>query len=217
MSQQHWRTFLTVDLSLPEKGKGQDTKAAQRRREVLDMITPKFNDASKINTRFTSTELLVWQGKEYPPGILPPEDVVQQILWELYELNFIHELVSLDHRACANLDPSDTAQLMERQVLIAQCFSVDSFRNVVIPSENHGFAANNSNKCFRSIFFLIVVMNSWKGAKPMIFSASPDSFQNMTAAYTLEALVTKYYCQQFFNYFGRAAQIPHRLFAVDDN
>jgi hypothetical protein len=76
MSQQHWRTFLTVDLSLPEKGKGQDTKAAQRRREVLDMITPKFNDASKINIRFTLTEPLVWQGKEYPPGVLPPEDVV---------------------------------------------------------------------------------------------------------------------------------------------
>jgi hypothetical protein len=51
----------------------------------------------------------------------------------------------------------------------------------------------------------------------VIFSASPDSFQNMTAAYVLEALVTKYYCQQFFNYFGHAAQIPHCLFAVDDN
>jgi hypothetical protein len=31
----------------------------------------------------------------------------------------------------------------------------------------------------------------------------------------LEETVTKYYCQQFYNYFGRAAQIPHRLFAID--
>jgi hypothetical protein len=33
-------------------------------------------------------------------------------------------------------------------------------------------------------------------------------------AVDLEKVVAKYYCQQFFNYFGRAAQVPHRLFAT---
>ena len=34
---------------------------------------------------------------------------------------------------------------------------------------------------------------------------SPDS------AMVLENVVAKYYCQQFFNYFGRAAQVLHRF------
>jgi hypothetical protein len=38
---------------------------------------------------------------------------------------------------------------------------------------------------------------------------SPD------AARELEKVVAKYYCQQFFNYFGCAAQVPHRLFATN--
>ena len=37
------------------------------------------------------------------------------------------------------------------------------------------------------------------------------------AAMSFENLVAKYYCQQFFNYFGWAAQIPHHLFAMKDN
>jgi hypothetical protein len=32
-----------------------------------------------------------------------------------------------------------------------------------------------------------------------------------------ENVVAKYYCQQFFNYFGRAAQVSHRLFALIAN
>jgi len=59
---------------------------------------------------------LVLQDKEYPPGVLPPEGVIREILWELYELNFIRELVSLDRRA--KLDLSDTVQLLDRQTKI---------------------------------------------------------------------------------------------------
>ena len=38
---------------------------------------------------------------------------------------------------------------------------------------------------------------------------SPDS------AMELEKVVAKYYCQQFFNYFGHAAQVPHHLFETN--
>ena len=33
----------------------------------------------------------------------------------------------------------------------------------------------------------------------------------------IEEAAAKYYCQQFFNYFGHAAQIPHRLFVIAIN
>ena len=149
--------------------------------------------------------------------MLPPEDVVRQILWELYELNFIHELQSLDQRACADLNISDTAQLLEWQMKISRCFPINSFRHVMIPSENCGLAADDLGERFRFVVELLNVMKSWRGDKPVIFGISMDNLRDSTlqARLHLEKTITKYYCQQFFNYFGRAAQIPHRLFAIN--
>ena len=56
-------------------------------------------------------------------------------LIELYELNFIHELQSLDRLAYADLDLSDTVQLVEWQMKISRCFPINSFRRVTILSE----------------------------------------------------------------------------------
>jgi len=213
MSSQHWRTFLSMDLSVPDKG---TTKAAKRRQEVLEMLVPKSSIYPEVQTRSTAKQPLVWQGKEYPLGVLPPEDVVRQILWELYELNFIHELQSLDRRACADLDLSDTAKLIERQMKISRCFPINSFRHVMIPSENCGLAADDLGDRFRFVVELLHVMKSWRGGKPVIFEISIDNLRDSTrqTRLLLENTIAKYYCQQFFNYFGRAAQIPHRLFAI---
>jgi hypothetical protein len=214
MSSQHWRTFLSMDLSVLEKG---STKAAKRRQDILDMLLPNSSTYSEVQKRSTAKELLVWQGKEYPLGVLPPEDVVRQILWELYELNFIHELQSLDHRACADLDLSDTVQLVERQMKISRCFPINSFRHVMIPSENCGLADDDLIKRFPFVVELLHVMKSWRGDKPAILSMSMDNLRKSTrqTAILIEETIAKYYCQQFFNYFGRAAQIPHRLFAIN--
>jgi hypothetical protein len=167
----------------------------------------------------TSKEPPVWQGKEYPPGVLPPEDVVRQILWELYKLNFICELLSLDHRACTDLDLSDTMQLLNRQTKIARCFPLDSFQHVTLLLRNGGLAADNFNERFCFVIALFLIMKSWKGVQPKIFEASEENVHNLSqqGAMGFEKLVAKYYCQQLFNYFGWAAQIPHRLFITENN
>ena len=219
MSSQDWRTFLSTDLSVPEKGvPGKDlTKAATRRQNVLNMLVPKSSIYPEVQTRSTMKQLLVWQGKEYPSGVLPPEDVVRQILWELYELNFIHELQSLDRRACADLDLSDTVLLLERETKISRCFPISSFRHVMIPSENCGLAADDLGERFQFVIELLHVVKSWRGDQPALFDISMDNLCNSTnqTRMLLEKTIAKYYCQQFFNYFGRAAQIPHRLFAIN--
>ena len=214
MSSQHWRTLLSMDLSVPVQG---STKAAKRRQEVFDMLVPKSSIYPEVQTRSVTNQLLVWQGKEYPSGVLPPEDVVRQILWELYELNFIHELQSLDRRACADLDLSNVVQLVERQMKISRCFPINSFQHVTIPSENCGLAADDLSEHFWFVVELLHIMKSWSGDKPAFFEISMDNLHDLThqAQLQLEKTIAKYYCQQFFKYFGRAAQIPHRLFAVN--
>jgi hypothetical protein len=209
LSSQSWRAFLSIDNNAPNKG---ETAAARRRQESLDMILPDPNMYPEVERRSNLAGPIVWQGREFPP-VLPPESVAREILWELYELNFIHELQSLDRRACGDLDVSNPAQLLDREVLISQCFRTDSFRHVLIPSGNHGLADDDFDKRFRFIVALALVVKSWKGQKPTELT---DDLSNLSrnAAMELEIVVAKYYCQQFFNYFGRAAQIPHRLFAL---
>jgi hypothetical protein len=210
MSNQHWRTFLSIDPSVPEKT---ETRAARRRQESLELII------RGVDPLRVSIGPIIWQGEEYSSGVLPPDDIVRQILWELYEVNFIHELQSLDRRACTDVDLSNHTQLFERQIMISQCFHISSFRPVPIPSENLGLAADDLDERLQFILTLVLVMQSWKGEKPVILGASQDKIRNFSrkGKMQFERVVAAYYCQQFFNYFGRAAQIPHRLFTTSND
>jgi hypothetical protein len=105
---------------------------------------------------------------------------MQQILWELYELNFIHELQSLDYRACADLNISNTMQLIERQTKILRCFPINSFRYITILSEKCGLAADDLSKRFQFVVELLHVVKSWRGDKPVIFDISTDNLYNST-------------------------------------
>ena len=93
------------------------------------------------------------------------------------------------------------------------------FRPVPIPPENLGLAADDLDEHHRFITALALVMQSWKGEKPVILSAPLDNIRKFTrqAVMQFETVVTKYYCQQFFNYFGRLSQISHHLFAPNNN
>ena len=117
---------------------------------------------------------IVWQGREYPPGVLPPGNVVREILWELYELNFIHELQSLDRRACQDLDLLSADKLFDRQIKISQCFfRTSSFRHVSIPSKNLGLADDDDDNRFRFVTALVFVVKErnlryWPGMSPIL-------------------------------------------------
>jgi hypothetical protein len=212
LSNQSWRTYLSIDNN-SVSGRG-DTKAARRRQEVLDKLLPNPDMYPGVEKRSGSMGLIVWQGKEYPSGVLPPVNILREILWELYELNFIHELQSLDRRACRNLDLSNATQLFDRQVEISQCFNTSSFRHVPIPSENRGLADDDFDKRFGFVTALVFVVNSWTGAKPAMLARDLSKMQlSPSGAVEMEKVVAQYYCQQFFNYFGRAPQVPHRLFS----
>ena len=168
LSNQSWRTFLSIDNTVPEKG---ETKTAHRRQEVLDTILPSSDMYPGVKRWSGLMGPISWQGREYPLGVLPPENVIREILWELQEANFIHELQSLDCRACHDLDLSDAIELFDRQELISCCFlHMSLFKHVSIPSENLGLADDDFNKHFQCITGLVFVMNSWKGDKPVILA-----------------------------------------------
>ena len=223
MSGQSWRDFLATDLStISEKSftsEKKDTKAARRRQQILDMLTPRSYLFPDVKTRSTTGEPIIWQGKKYVPGILPADHIIREILWELYQLNFYYELLSLDRRACTNLITSDSVQLIDRQALISECFPVDPFKSTSLPTRNCGLAGNDVEERLPFVLALVRVMYSWKGDKPPVFQLAVQSFHEISASHAteLEEAATTYYCQQFYNFFGRAALVPHRLFPTNIN
>lgn len=212
MSGQSWRDLLATDLSrFSDDG---DTKAARRRKRVLDTLMPNSLSDPEVKVRSNAGEPFAWQGHSYPSGVLPADHIIQQILWELYELNFTHEFLSLDRRSCVDLDLSNGSKLFERQALISGCFAVGAFKYIPLPDRNRGLAADSLRDRLPHLIAMVLVMRSWKGIKPAAFTIAnqlPADISDQQAK-DLEDVVTKYYCQQFFNHFGRAAQVPHRLF-----
>ncbi len=211
MNAQHWRDFLNIDLSSSSEVIDTDTRSAKRRRHTQDLLKAKLSMVPGC-----VVGEFVWQGCSYRPGDLPPENVVRQILWELYELNFAQEFLSLDRHACTDLDLTDKDALYERQSLITKCFASRVLNYAPLPNTNCGLAGETIGDRLPYLWHMVQIMDSWKGTKPAIFGLADHSPQRVTnqQARDLEVAATKYYCQKFYTYFGRAAQTPHRLFLV---
>ena len=215
MNAQHWRDFLNANLSNESEVAATSSKSAKRRQYAHDLLKATLSSNPVVVPRCTVGEPFVWQGHGYPPGVLPPKDVVRQILWELYELNFAQEFVSLDLRACAQLDLTDADQRYARQSSISKCFPSNALNFAPLPNTNCGLAADTIQDRLLYLRPMVQIMVTWRGPKPTVFGLTrlPPHVITDQQAKDLEDAAAKYYCQQFFIYFGRAAQIPHRLFA----
>ncbi|RDB22517.1 hypothetical protein Hypma_010170 [Hypsizygus marmoreus] len=59
-----------------------------------------------------------WHGRQFESDELPPQRIIQEVVWELFELNFCFEFVGLDSRASEGT--GDTLEGCQR--LIMSCF-----------------------------------------------------------------------------------------------
>ena len=78
LSNQSWRTFLSIDNAVLEKGetKASETKAVLHRQEALDIILPNSDMYPGVERRSNLMGPITWRGREYPSGVLPPEKVI---------------------------------------------------------------------------------------------------------------------------------------------
>jgi len=217
MNAQHWHDFLYIDFTMSTvlEVAGTSTRSAKRRQHAQDLLKTKLSSNAVVVPRCTVGEPFFWQGRSYCPGNLPPEIVVRQILWELYELNFAQEFLALDRRACTDLDSMDNHKLYGRQSLISKCFVSNTLNYAPLPNNNCGLASETIRDRLPYLRYMVQIMEAWKGTKPTIFGFAHQSRITDQRAIELENAATKYYCQQFYTYFGCAAQVPHQLFPVN--
>lgn len=215
LSAQMWRTFLSLDYlqTTSTTTTASTTKSSKRRDQIREIMGSSLNASGIVEA--TSPAPVHWRGQELRKGELPSKEVVREILWELYELNFRFELFSLDRRA-SSLWKNSSIDPAVRQEQICSCFSSAmpaSLTSINIPSSNEGLVSDDWRARLPHIIALVRVMRSWGGKQPAAFGLVGSLRGNFTEphALELERAVAVFYTQNFFNFFGRAALLPHRI------
>ena len=102
-----------------------------------------------------------WQGQTISSTYVPPVQVAQEILWEIYELNFRFEFKALDCRAHIPVEEVDGPS---HDQLILACFpGRTSLAVAPITSAREGLGATHWRDQRCSIIVMRTVMQTWRG------------------------------------------------------
>jgi hypothetical protein len=199
LSNQQWRDLLLGALSL-----GDNTALSCTLEQVTSIFANTLENLSIDLSSFSTNTT------NHFPTVSVLE--MQNIVWELAELNFRFELLALDKRASSRSRDEDT-----RQGLILQCLSTHDLFVTDTQRGNVGLASIEWRKRLPCLLSLQTLMRDWKesiGPKPtpLILPDLPSvEHYSEQDVQLLEDAVTHFYTQSFFHFFGRAAIIPARL------
>jgi hypothetical protein len=137
-------------------------------------------------------------------------NVVREIIWELFEHNFRYELQALDMAAA----PSEWHDARLRQDAVRSVFGRDGkfiIWNDVLPSSNVGLQAESIHDRLSSLEQLRLLMKSWRGVPTAIRDVSLLDKVSKALFDEREYQIILFYCQTFFDFFGRPPVCPHRI------
>ena len=216
INNQQWRTLLFLPLNHNPAARPKHDGSSQRNRTQMqhDIVRTLLRHCldldEELDLRPETKADAWWNGEKIMLGRIPPVNVAQQILWELCQLNFQYELSALDHRAhvpvVGTIGPP-------RDQLILACFpGRPSLMFAPLQSAREGLAAPDWRARRSSIAAMRTLMKTWKGFTGFGFhlarevnSLSEREFQEV------ESSVAHLYTQFFYDYFARAAVVPHTL------
>ncbi|KAH6867480.1 hypothetical protein BKA70DRAFT_1452950 [Coprinopsis sp. MPI-PUGE-AT-0042] len=208
INKEQWRLFLNgvrqrLPLPLPDVA----ATSSHKPPHYLDGMTNLLRDIGEVVWFDQQFKLTSQQGATSIPG-----DVIAEVVWELMELGFRFELAHIDRcLAPTQWEGEDS----NREDQIFNVFArepdgaVGGFTLAAFPTKNCGLASSDICECARATFALQEVVKSWPGCPSEITSA-PFS----ESSYHVDDLTTKishYYCQTFFECFGRPPVVPHGL------
>jgi hypothetical protein len=167
-------------------------------------------------------DTVMWKGKavKLDKHRFPRDGIVQEVLWELYELNFRSDLLSLD-RLLAPSHYSDVDKMLQRQSVLAKCFPGGDEADFQwlrprISLANHGLGAASVSHRRNFILALAHVMTDWERVKvPLLVKYSSTRTLIDEEVYHLEGAVASFYCQTYYDCRGRVPLTPHRSKPAD--
>jgi hypothetical protein len=205
---QMWRTLLSLPLEQEVKSQPPSTKSASRR-ELIRTLLEEASKMADIELNSAPSNTVFWHEHEVHPERIPERRVAQEILWELHELNFRFEFLALDHYAH---DPTMSKEGKSREDMILACFPGRGGDSILVADTSlaHlGLAAEKWQERAQHVLAMRDVMQSWKGFDNAHLSVGKEYGEREIVV--METALAKFYAQSFFDFFGRAAILPHRL------
>ncbi|KAJ7791865.1 hypothetical protein B0H13DRAFT_2394142 [Mycena leptocephala] len=190
LKSQAWRDILAGKVTTQGRA---DTKARARSEGIERLLAPAMK-ACGVDS---------YSGFPADVTTIPPitNKRAKEIIWEVAEMNFRFELLSLDRRA-SGLDRPDECR---------ECFPGRMLIGVPIEASQRGFASTVLTKRHPYNVGLAKLMCAWPGAPSVVCEAGIERAWPEAEMRELEKTVASFYCQQFYEYFGRAAVIPMRI------
>jgi len=204
-----------------------ETKESRHGREKQQRIKDDTNrvDKFKLDTSlYTSVSEIFWRGR-----LLLTKDalrnnqftvrtsVAQEIICELFNQNFALELLALDWIVFPRDNMSDE-EGMERDAKVSACFPDGILVGMDYPMVDQGLGALCWRDWIEYVEAFRMLLSTWKGemvsgdvalqlgGSPLVVATVTE--QDIEA---LEMVVYAFYCQTFFDHFGRAPCVPCRL------
>lgn len=167
----------------------------------------------------TSREVF-WKGRAYDVvdggvvgmGTKP----IREILWELAELSWRYELLTLDKFAAPHmwLGPDAAASRSATILLVFPDSPSFVLTNSPFPTCNFSISAPARADRLKAFTSLRRVMSDWQGCPVAIKEAMADYVPSSPECHetrVVEAQTMLFYCQSFFEYFRRAPILPCQL------
>lgn len=141
---------------------------------------------------------------------LPPV-ILREVMWELYEQNFRLELLALERCIVSGVDMSLESRTA-REDMVSNVFPDGRIVMYRLPTRDEGLGAQAWTARVRYVEAFRLLLELWPGSpssalRPLV-EPGQDGEASEALVRTVEGALYKFYCQTFFQYFGRAATIP---------
>ncbi|KAJ6467655.1 hypothetical protein C8R47DRAFT_1303298 [Mycena vitilis] len=189
---QEWRDVLAGNIK-STSGKG--VKSALRRGLIDELLSPALNACG------IESQDAIPADRDTIPPISDKE--AKEIIWEIAETSFRMELVSLDRRASG----------FDRRKECSRCFPERMLFDIPIELSQRGFADSQVIRRHPYVVRLANLMLIWPDAPRSLRDAQLELERAWSEPEMrkLEDNVAAFYCQSFYDYFGRPPVVPMRI------
>jgi len=216
LNSQQWRNFFQLTHQYDDQNPSKQAASRDTLRELLHgVLSPaRLDRLGKGGAVIPPDATAAWKTTKYKRDdrIFPAH--LHDIVWELAETAFRHELFLLDKAASSlSLTPA------ERLDRILDCFTEPSLIPRSIPLQNTGLVSRDWRVRKNFLLPFLRIMSHWPSLPPILSLNREEQNGDfpLNRYKELELSATKFYCQTFYNHFGRAASLPRRRWGEPPN
>lgn len=200
---QLWRDFLLNGTSNPEPT---ESFASARRLRVLSMLGDCI-DSAGVSLSQDSSSSVDWNGYQITKDQLPDKSVVQKIVWELNELSFRLELMSLNNCLARRLETTSPNDL-DHMACFPPCRAMLAFDEA---AANLGLAAPQQAQRIQYMRALAQLMTKWDGCPEVVRRGAGSTNLGPSKTNQFEQQVVRFYVKSFTYQYGRLPILPLNL------